>query len=115
MEKRLLEALIKAQKDQNNMEELQPEYIREDLLRPQQQARLGKEGRRDLGQHPRSQPSEEEESGDRLNRVYEVEEYMGGYFIDELAKLHRDHVKLQENAQAERLGRSLALNTDFEK
>ena len=47
--------------------------------------------------------------------MYEVEEYMGGYFIDELAKLHRDHVKLQENAQAERLGRSLALNTDFEK
>ena len=36
---------------------------------------------------------------DCINRVYEVEEHMGGDFIDELARMNRDHLKLQEHAQ----------------
>lgn len=34
---------------------------------------------------------------------------MGGDFIEELAKLHYDHVKLQEHSLAARLGSALAM------
>ena len=45
----------------------------------------------------------------RINRVYEVEEHMGGDFIEELAKMHYDHVKLQEHSLTARLGSALAM------
>ena len=36
---------------------------------------------------------------DTINRVYEVEEHMGGDFLDELSKMHADHLRLQEHNQ----------------
>ena len=50
----------------------------------------------------------EQGGGESINRVYEVEEHMGGDFIEELAKMHHDHVKLQEHSLAARLGGALA-------
>lgn len=32
-----------------------------------------------------------------LQRVYEVEEHMGGVFIEELGKMHGDYLKLMEH------------------
>ena len=29
-----------------------------------------------------------------LNRVYEVEEYMGRPFIDEIANMHQEHIRM---------------------
>ena len=48
---------------------------------------------------------------DTINRVYEVEEHMGGDFIDELARMNRDHLKLQEHAQNQWLRRRQADHT----
>lgn len=35
-----------------------------------------------------------------MDRVYEVEESMGCNFIEELAKLHHDHVAIVEHSKA---------------
>ena len=36
--------------------------------------------------------------GDKLSRVFEVEEHMGGNYIEELAHMHYDHLKIIEHA-----------------
>jgi hypothetical protein len=35
---------------------------------------------------------------DKLSRVFEVEEHMGGNYIEELAHMHYDHLKIIEHA-----------------
>jgi len=35
--------------------------------------------------------------GTRINRVFEVEEYMGGEFIEELSTMHEDHLKILQH------------------
>ena len=35
-----------------------------------------------------------EPSLDKLNRVYEVEEYMGKLFIEDLGNMHQDHIRM---------------------
>ena len=42
---------------------------------------------------------------DILNRVYEVEEYMGRLFIEEVANMHQDHIRTIKH-QAQGFGRA---------
>jgi len=37
------------------------------------------------------------EASSILNRVYEVEEYMGKSFMEEIANMHQDHLKMQKH------------------
>lgn len=39
----------------------------------------------------------DEEGSNTLNRVYEVEEYMGRSFMEEIANMHQDHIKMIKN------------------
>ena len=45
-----------------------------------------------------------------LNRVYEVEEYMGKPFIDEIANMHQEHIRMlvdESIAKGTNLGKSV--------